>query len=70
VSDRVVLGARDSRAMVGFQWTGMEPAGLDDLAMAEALGAFFEGHEMVTYDLTAFCHAFEHFGDEYLTDPD
>ena len=56
--------------MVDFQWTGQEPVGLSDLEFAEALGAVFEGDEMVTYDPDAFNHAFEHYGDEYLTDPD
>ena len=68
--ERVVLARRDKRTMVGFQWTGQEPAGLDDLGLAEALGAVDEGDEIVTYDLAALSHALEHYGDEYLTDPD
>ena len=56
--------------MVGFQWTGAEPAGLDDVDFSEALGAVWEGEELVTYDLAAFKHAFDRYGDEYLTDPD
>jgi hypothetical protein len=68
--ERVVLATRTRRAAVGFQWTGKEPVGLNDLEFAEALGAVFEGDEVVTYDLDAFKHAFEHYGDEYLTDPD
>ena len=56
--------------MVGFQWTGMEPVGLSELDFAEALGAVWERDEMVTYNLSAFQHAFEHYGDEFLTDPD
>ena len=70
MTDRVVLAAKNPRAVAGFQWSGREPAGLDDLAFAEALGAAFEGDELVTYELTAFQHAFEHYADEYLTDPD
>jgi len=68
--DRVVLASRDPRTMVGFQWTGMEPAGLNEPDFAEALGAFWEGDELVTYNLRAFEHTFEHYADEYLTDPD
>jgi len=56
--------------MVGFQWTGQEPAGLNESEFAEALGATWEGDELVTYNLRAFNHAFEHYEDEYLTDPD
>jgi hypothetical protein len=67
---RVVLATRDPRAMVGFQWTGREPLGLSEPGFAEALGAVWEGDEMVTYDLAAFEHAFAHYEDEYLTDPD
>ena len=69
-SDRVVLAKRDARTMVGFQWTGLEPVGLNETAFAAALGAVWEGDEMVTYDISAFEHAFEHYGDEFLTDPD
>ena len=68
--DRVVLANRDPRTMVGFQWTGMEPAGLNELDFAEALGAVWEGDQLVTYNLHAFEHAFANYGDEYLTDPD
>lgn len=68
--ERVVLARKALRTMVGFQWTGMEPVGLNESAFAEALGAVWEGDEMVTYNLGALEHAFEHYGDEYLTDPD
>jgi hypothetical protein len=68
--DRVVLACRDPRTMVGFQWSGMEPVGLNEPDFAEALGAVWEGDEMVTYSLGAFKHAFEHYAEEYLTDPD
>jgi hypothetical protein len=52
--------------MVGFQWTGREPDGLNEIDFAEALGATWEGEHLVTHNL----HAFTHYGDEYLTDPD
>jgi hypothetical protein len=56
--------------MVGFQWTGKEPVGLNEADFALALGAVWEGDQLVTYNLDAFTHAFEHYTDEYLTDPD
>lgn len=68
--ERVVLARKDSRTMVGFQWTGLEPPGLSESDFAEALGAVWEGDQLVTYNLSAFTHAFEHYADEYLTDPD
>jgi hypothetical protein len=68
--DRVVLASRKPHTMVGFQWTGLEPVGLSEVDFGEALGAVWEGDEMVTYNLSAFKHAFEHYGDEFLTDPD
>ncbi len=68
--ERVVLARKDARTMVGFQWTGLEPAGLNESDFAVALGAVWEGEQLVTYNLRAFTHAFEHYTDEYLTDPD
>lgn len=68
--ERVVLARKDARTMVGFQWTGVEPAGLHEVDFAQALGAVWEGRELVTYNLSAFNHAFEHYAEEYLTDPD
>jgi hypothetical protein len=68
--ERVVLARIEPRTMVGFQWTGREPAGLNETDFALALGAVWEGDQLVTYDLRAFNHAFEHYTDEYLTDPD
>lgn len=70
LDQRVVLARKDARTMVEFQWTGHEPAGLSSTEFAEALGAVWEGDELVTYNLRALNHAFEHYGDEYLTDPD
>lgn len=60
LGDRVVLASRDPRTIVGFQWTGAEPVGLNEPDFAEALGAIWEGDEMVTYNLSALVHAFEH----------
>jgi hypothetical protein len=69
-SDRVVLARRDPLVPVGFQWTGREPDGLYEVDLARALGAIWEGDELVTYDLAAFTHTFRHYGEEYLADPD
>jgi len=68
--ERVALARKDRRTMVAFQWTGQEPAGLNEAEFAEALGAVWEGDLLVTYNLRAFTHAFEHYTDGYLTDPD
>ena len=68
--ERVVLARKEPRTMVGFQWTGREPAGLNEAEFAEALGAVWEGEQLVTYNLPAFEHAFEHYREDYLTDPD
>jgi hypothetical protein len=68
--ERVVLARKEPRTMVGFQWTGQEPAGLNEPEFAEALGAVWEGDLLVTYNLDAFKHAFDHYSDEFLTDPD
>jgi len=68
-SDRVVLALRTS-GFVPFQWTGAEPEGLDDLDTALALGACWEGDELVTYNLAAFRHGFSTFDEEYMGDND
>jgi len=68
--ERVVLGRKDPRTMVGFQWTGQEPEGLHEAEFAESLGAVWEGDQLVTYNLDAFNHHFEHYKEEYLNDPD
>jgi hypothetical protein len=68
--ERVVLARKAPLTLVGFQWTGQEPAGLNEAEFAEALGAVWEGEHLVTYNLRAFTHAFDHYTDEYLTDPD
>ncbi|MGH8885122.1 MAG: hypothetical protein ACRDYX_08120 [Egibacteraceae bacterium] len=53
-----------------FQWSGAEPEGLDDADVATALGARWEGDELVTYDLAAFRHGFASYGDDYMSDND
>jgi hypothetical protein len=69
VAERVVL-ARRTRGFVPFQWTGAEPEGLDELDTALALGARWEGDELVTYELTAFQHGFATYDEGYLGDND
>jgi hypothetical protein len=68
--ERVVLGRKDETTMVGFQWTGAEPDGLNDPDQAVALGAVWEGDELVCYDPRSFEHAFQHHSDEWLEDSD
>lgn len=69
MAERVVLARRTS-GFVPFQWTGAEPDGLDDLDAALALGARWEGDELVTYDLTALRYGFSTFNEEYMSDND
>jgi hypothetical protein len=40
VAARVIPGHRDPTTMVGFQWTGAEPAELDEPDLGEALGRY------------------------------
>jgi hypothetical protein len=68
--ERVVLARKAPWSMVGFQWTGNEPDGLDDMGHAEALGAVWEGDELVTYNISKLKFDFEHWGFEYLEDSD
>lgn len=70
LGDRVVLGRRDEATMVGFQWTGAEPEGLNEPAQAEALGAAWEGEELVTYNIKHLIHRFSHESDGFMADPD
>lgn len=67
---RVVLGRRDETTMVGFQWSGREPEGLNEPEHAEALGAIWEGDELVTYNLTHIAHRLAHDDDGFMEDPD
>lgn len=69
MSERIVLARRTS-GFVPFQWTGAEPEGLDDADVAMALGACWEGDELVTYDLAAFRHGFASFDEDYMSDND
>jgi hypothetical protein len=69
VAERVVL-ARRTGGFTPFQWSGAEPEGLDDLDVALALDALWEGDELVTYNLPALRHGFASFYEEYLGDND
>lgn len=67
---RVVL-ARKENSMRKYRWTGAEPSGLNDIEVAETLGASWEGNELVTYDAPSFTQLFEyHQSDDYLIDND
>lgn len=47
---RTIL-ARKENSMIGWRWTGEEPDELNDLELAEQLGAVWEGGELVHYDM-------------------
>jgi hypothetical protein len=68
--DRVVLARSTPHAFVKFQWTGAEPEGLDDPEWAEALGAVWDGDELVTYNMAQLRHNFAHWSDEFVVDDD
>jgi hypothetical protein len=67
---RVVLAQKAPWSMVGYQWTGAEPEGLDDVDHALALGAVWEDDELVTYNVRLLKFNFEHWHVEYLEDSD
>ncbi|MGI8408241.1 MAG: hypothetical protein ACR2L3_06990 [Actinomycetota bacterium] len=68
--ERIVLGRKDDRTMVGFQWTGAEPQDLGDIETAVALGAAWEGDELVTYNIEHLRHNLQHNFDGFLEDSD
>ncbi|MBA3291581.1 MAG: hypothetical protein H0U17_08850 [Actinobacteria bacterium] len=70
MAEKVVLGRRDDTTFVGFQWTGAEPEGLFAPDQAVALGATWEGDELVTYNLGHLEHRFAHEADGFMEDPD
>lgn len=67
--ERVVLG-RKEKTMVGFRWTGNEPDDLNDVELAEELGAVWEGGELVIYNMPSLLWGLEHLNDEYMIDND
>ncbi|CAN5184505.1 hypothetical protein BH18ACT4_BH18ACT4_11400 [soil metagenome] len=66
---RVVLGRRN-KSMVGFRWSGAEPADLNDVALAEECGAIWEGDELVTYDMATLEFQMKQLSDDYMFDND
>jgi hypothetical protein len=69
-NEKVVLGRKDPTSWVGFQWTGEEPEGLYDPKQAIQLGAEWVGDELVTYNKSAFHHAFSRVRDGWMEDSD
>lgn len=67
---RVVLGRKEPSTFVGFQWSGAEPEGLEDTEVAVALGALWEGDELVSYNIEHLRHRVEHAIDDYMEDVD
>lgn len=65
-----MLGRNEPSSFVGFQWTGAEPEGLSSIEQAQALGAVWDGDELVTYDLENFRHNWQHTDDQWLEDSD
>ncbi|MGQ0678859.1 MAG: hypothetical protein ACT4OM_04245 [Actinomycetota bacterium] len=70
INSRVVLGRKEATSWVGFQWTGEEPEGMNDIAQALANGAEWDGEELVTYNKPAFHHAFSRMRDGWMEDSD
>ena len=69
MSERVVLAHRTS-GFVPYQWTEEAPEGLDDEDVAIACGAWWEGDELVTYDLSALRLGVASEDDDFLNDND
>ena len=67
---RVVIGRKDDWTKVGFQWTGEEPEGMYDIDMALALGAVWDGDELVVHNYPDFAHAYNHLKDGWMEDSD
>ncbi len=57
---RTVL-ARREKSMIGWRWSGDEPAELNDLDLALLLGAQWEGDELVHYDTEALQFQLDQF---------
>jgi hypothetical protein len=68
--ERVVLGRKTPDGMVRFQWTGAEPEGMSSTEFAESCGAVWEDDELVTFNLLAFRHNYQHSEDGFLEDSD
>lgn len=68
--ERVVLARRTGGGFVPYQWTGDEPAGLDDDEVALNYGARWEDDELVTYDMKTLKLGLAKEGDDLLNDND
>lgn len=67
---RIVL-ARSENSMIGWRWTGNEPAGLNDLEVAIQFGAYWDGDELVHDDVDALQWQVEHYNsDDFMQDND
>lgn len=69
-SERVVLGRKDDSGWAGFQWTGEEPEGMNDPDVALALGAQWDGDELVVYNKELLAHNFSHLDQGWMEDSD
>lgn len=69
-NQKVVLGRKDPSSWVGFQWSGAEPEGLNNPDMALALGAEWDGDELVTFNKVEFDHSFSRLRDGWMEDSD
>ncbi len=67
--ERVILARRTS-GFQPFQWTGDEPEALNEEDEALALGAVWEGDELVTYDLSTLALKAGSDEDDFLNDND
>lgn len=68
--ERVVLGRRE-RSMIKFRWSGDEPDELNDVELAERLGAVWEGDELVHHDMDSLRWQLERLDqDDYMADND
>jgi len=56
--------------MVNFQWTGAEPPGLSNIEFALAIGAEWEGDELVVHNMEYFLHSWDHHKDGWMEDSD
>jgi hypothetical protein len=66
---RTVLGWR-TEGWAGFRWSGAEPPGMYEPEEAIALGARWEGDELVTYDAEDLRQAFQRLADPWVPDQD
>lgn len=69
--NRVVLARKGQSSMVKVRWTPDSPPALNDVHVAEELGARWEDDELVTDDFPGFQEAFEFYEkNDWLPDND